>query len=72
MAVTVRFGVNTLTLDNLAGRTIREVREDVGDLLNIPDSAQVRINGAPASDDNGVADGASVEFVKVAGEKGCQ
>lgn len=70
MSVTVKHGVNSITLDNLAGRTIREVREEVGDLLNVSDSAQVRINGAPATDDNGVADGATVEFVKVAGEKG--
>lgn len=72
MSVTVRHGVNSLTLDNLAGKTVREVREEVGDLLNVPESAQVRINGAHATDDNAVADGASVEFVKTAGEKGAQ
>lgn len=72
MSVIVRHGVNSLTLDNLAGKTVREIRNDLGDLLNIPESAQVRINGATASDDNAVADGASVEFVKTAGEKGAQ
>ena len=30
MSVTVRHGVNSLTLDNLAGKTVREVREEVG------------------------------------------
>lgn len=72
MSVSVRYGVNSLSLDTLCGKTVREVREEVGDLLAIPDSAQVRINGAPATDDNGVADGASIEFVRLAGEKGRQ
>lgn len=70
MSVSVRYGVNSLNLDTLAGKTVREVREELGDLLNIPEAAQVRINGAAATDDNTVADGASVEFVKTAGEKG--
>ena len=70
MSVSVKHGVNTLSLDTLAGKTIQEVREEVGDLLNIPDAAQVRINGAPASDDSTVSEGAIVEFVKLAGEKG--
>lgn len=72
MSVSVRYGVNSLSLDSLVGKTVREVREEVGDLLNVPESAQVRINGVPATDDNGVADGASLEFVRAAGEKGRQ
>lgn len=70
MSVSVRYGVNSLSLDTLCGKTVREVRAELADLLSIPESAQVRINGVPATDDNGVADGASIEFVKVAGEKG--
>lgn len=70
MAVTVRHGVNQLTLNTLAGKTVAEVREEVGSLLNVPESAQVRINGAVADDTDVIAENASVEFVKVAGEKG--
>lgn len=70
MAVSIRHGVNTTSLDSLSGKTVREIREEVGDLLNVPASAQVRINGNPAGEESVVADGASVEFVKVAGEKG--
>ena len=70
MAVTIRYGVNTLSLDNVAGKTVGEVREQVTDLLNVPDAAQVRVNSVPAQEDALIADGASVEFVKVAGEKG--
>lgn len=70
MSISVRHGVNSLTLDTLAGKSAREIRAELGDLLNVPDSAQVRINGAAATDDSLVADGATVEFVKTAGEKG--
>ncbi len=70
MAVTVRHGVNTLTLETLAGKSVAQVREEVGDLLNVPETAQVRVNGLPAVDGQSVPEGASVEFVKVAGEKG--
>ncbi len=70
MAVTVRHGVNQLTLNTLAGKTVAEVRNEVSSLLNIPASAQVRINGAVADDIDIVSENASLEFVKVAGEKG--
>ena len=70
MAVTVRHGVNQLTLNTLAGKTVAEVRAEVASLLNIPASSQVRINSAIADDIDIVAESAVVEFVKVAGEKG--
>ncbi|MGD0089945.1 MAG: hypothetical protein ABSE73_08500 [Planctomycetota bacterium] len=70
MATTIRHGVNTTTLDSLAGKTVGEVREQVSELLNIPESAQVRVNGAPASEEDVVGENSTVEFVKVAGEKG--
>lgn len=72
MAVTVRHGVNSLSLDSLAGKSIGEVREEVADLLNVPEHAQARINGSPAGEESTVSEGASVEFVKVAGEKGAR
>ena len=70
MAVTVRHGVNQLTLNTLAGKTVAEVRSEVSGLLNVPTSAQVRINSAIADDTDIVGENATVEFVKVAGEKG--
>jgi hypothetical protein len=72
MAITVRHGVNTINADSVAGKTVGEIREQAADILNIPDNAQVRVNGAPAQEDTVVADGATVEFVKVAGEKGAE
>jgi hypothetical protein len=70
MAVTVRHGVNQTTLNSLAGKTVAEVRGEVAGVLNVPPSAQVRVNGAIADDTDLVAENATVEFVKVAGEKG--
>jgi molybdopterin converting factor small subunit len=72
MAVTIRHGVNSTSSDSVAGKTVAEVREQLEDVLNIPASAQVRVNGNPAGEDNEIADGSTVEFVKVAGEKGCR
>jgi len=72
MAVTIRHGVNSTTLDNVAGKTVGEVRERLEDAMNIPDSAQVRVNGAPAEEEDVVPENATVEFVKTAGEKGSQ
>ncbi len=70
MAISVRHGVNTLNLDTIAGKTVGEVREQVASILNVPGSAQVRVNGAPASEDTLLSDNSTLEFVKVAGEKG--
>jgi len=70
MAVTIRHGVNSISSDTVAGKTVGEVRDQVEEVLNVPESAQVRVNGAPADEEEEIADGATVEFVKVAGEKG--
>ena len=72
MAVTVRHGVNSISSDTVVGKTVAEVREQVEEVLNVPASSQARVNGNPAADDDEIADGSTVEFVKVAGEKGCQ
>jgi molybdopterin converting factor small subunit len=72
MAITIRHGVNTINVDSAAGKTVGEVREQAAEILNVPDNAQVRVNGAPADEDTVIADGATVEFVKVAGEKGAE
>jgi molybdopterin converting factor small subunit len=70
MAITIRHGVNTIAVDTAVGKTVEELRDQVSELLNVPDSAQVRVNGAPVDDDTVLQDNSTVEFVKVAGEKG--
>ena len=68
--VTVKYGVNTLSKPEFVGMTVNEIRDEVQDILNIPDDAQVRVNAITAAADHQVAAGSVVEFVKVAGEKG--
>ena len=70
MAVTIRHGVNSITSDSAAGKTVGEIRAQVADILNVPGGAQARINNAQAGDDAELADGDTLEFVKTAGEKG--
>ena len=67
--VTVKHGVNSNTFD-VAGKTVGEVREQLADIMNIPETAQIRVNGQPAGEDHVLGENAQVEFVKVAGEKG--
>lgn len=70
MAISVKHGVNTLNVDTLSGRSVQEILDEVGPVLNIPIGSQARVNGQPAEMSASVSDGSSVEFVKVAGEKG--
>jgi hypothetical protein len=70
MAVTIRYGVNSLTLDHLDNRSVGEIREEVGSILSLPGNAQVRVNGLSVAETAIVPAGTAVEFVKVAGEKG--
>jgi len=61
---------NSISSDSVTGKTVAEIREQAAEILNVPDNSQVRVNGSPAEEDTVVADGATVKFVKVAGEKG--
>lgn len=70
MAVTIRHGVNTISVDSAAGKTVGEVRAQVADILNVPENAQARVSGVQAEDSKELADGDTLEFVKTAGEKG--
>lgn len=70
MAISVKHGVNTMQLDGLAGLSISQVRERVEEVLNMGGHEEARLNGSPASDEAIVSEGQTIEFVKVAGEKG--
>ena len=70
MAITIKHGVNTLNMDDLAGQTVEEIRERFEDALNLGENDQARINGAPAAAEDAVQDGQTLEVVKVAGDKG--
>lgn len=67
--VNVINGVNTLESE-LDGKTVVEIRKSVSQALNIDPAATVRVNGENVSASFRVSDGDTVEFVKVAGQKG--
>jgi len=69
-SVIVKYGVNVLNKPDFVGMTVSQIRDEVTDVLNIPDEAQVRVNNVAASPDHEVSAGSTVEFVKQAGEKG--
>ena len=70
MAVTLKFGANTLDIA-VAGRTISDVREDYESPLGMSGDEQARLNNATTAEpDYVLQDGDVVEFVKPAGEKG--
>jgi len=65
-------GVNEIENDSFNGKTIRNVINDAGQLLNIPqNNLKVLVNGDDEADMNYVIQsGDEVEFIKSAGEKG--
>jgi len=70
MAVTVKFGANTLNIE-AAGRTVSEIREDYEGPLGMSGDEQARLNnGGAVQDDHVLHDTDVLEFVKPAGEKG--
>jgi len=70
MAITIRHGVNSITSDSAAGKTVEEIRAQVADILNVPANAQARVNGSQAGNEVQLDDNDTLEFVKTAGEKG--
>jgi len=70
MPITIRHGVNSITSETAAGKTLGELRDQVAEILNVPENAQARVNGSQAGNEVQLADGDTLEFVKTAGEKG--
>ena len=70
MAITIRHGVNSPVFEGLAGLSVGEIRRRAEEVLNLSGQEEARINNIPADDETTVPEGATVEFVKVAGEKG--
>ena len=70
MSIRVTFGANSMTLAGQSGRTIGDIRRDAEGLLGLAGNEAAQLGGQPVPDDFQVSEGASVEFVKVAGSKG--
>lgn len=65
-------GVNEIENDRYDGKTVAEVRNELGAILNIPSNPTILINGEPVTDeDTELENDDELEFVKAAGEKGC-
>ena len=57
--------------ENVApGQTIAQVREGLGDALNIPEDAMVLVSGDRMEDTYRLQEGDQVEFIRPSGDKG--
>ncbi len=64
-------GVNEVSNDSFNGKTIAQVMESAGPILNIPSNPVILLNSEEISDRNIPLSGDDeLEFVKPAGEKG--
>ncbi len=70
--VSVKHGVNEVSVDNLTGRTVNCARGEVQGLLNIATDTPAVVNGSRVNGDYVIRDGDRVEFVKAAGTKGAE
>jgi cold shock CspA family protein len=69
MSTSVKFGVNSMTL-NLSGKSIGDIRSQIGGLLGLGGGETAKVNGVNMADSVAVSDGDSIEFVKESGQKG--
>jgi hypothetical protein len=67
--ITIKCGINTLQLD-IAGQTVSDIRVKCTSALNISEDMSARIDGLLAPETLPVEDDSTLEFVKVAGQKG--
>ena len=76
MAVTVKSGINRVTLELEAGTTIADLYNKCSQVLNLEGNTNLNVvvDGEQYAysevSDDGVTDGSIVEFIKKAGSKG--
>ena len=64
-------GVNEVSNESFNGKTVAQVMETAGAVLNIPANPVILLNGEAVTDRNvPLESGDELEFVKPAGEKG--
>jgi len=68
-SVEVMYGAESQELA-IAGHTVSDVRSHLKHVLNIPADAQARVNGELKDGDYVLLENDTLEFVKVAGQKG--
>ena len=67
--VEVLYGAEAQTL-SISGHDVMTVRGELKHVLNIPEDAQARVNGELVDGDYTLQEHDTLEFVKVAGQKG--
>ena len=67
--VEVVYGAESTSL-NLSGYKVQDVRDTLKHVLNIPNDAQARVNGNLVDGNYILQESDTLEFVKVAGQKG--
>lgn len=65
----ISYDMNSVERD-MSGKTIAEIRAELGEMINIAPGAIAKVNGVEAGDCTQLGDGERLIFVKKAGEKG--
>lgn len=69
--ITLNYGVNEITTNSFAGKSVCDVAKFALEFLGAPKEATIKVNGQEVYDASILLeDGDAVEFVKVSGEKG--
>lgn len=68
--VNVKYGVNSLSLGNLVGLTVRDASSQVRAVMGVPEGATAMLNGDTAGLDQVLREGDTLTFYKASGEKG--
>lgn len=68
--ITVTCGANTSAFGEIAGKSIGQLRQDLGDVLNIAPDSQVIVSGENVDENYILQAGDRVEFIKASGVKG--
>lgn len=67
--VKIVFGGNSV-VKAYDGQAVSQVRADLSGFFQIPNNAQVRVNGVSATEETSLRPNDVVEFIKQSGEKG--
>lgn len=68
--ISVSCGANQMPVTSLEpGATAGDVKERLGDILNIPHDAKIYVNGVEQGQDYMIQPNDSIEFIRPSGEK---
>jgi len=70
MSITVRVGPMVKVFDQLANKTVMQIRRDLAGHMAIPEASRATVNNVDVSEDQVVQDFQTIEFVVQSGSKG--